>query len=73
MHWHSYVDLFKTMIVNSFPPLLPLDGTKKDLAKVDIEKLLLKELALLSSHIDLDKRRESPFAAFSSMRFSATH
>ena len=58
-HWHSFVDIFKMMIVNAMPPLLPLDGTKKRVETIDTEQLLIKFLNVISSHIDVEKRRDN--------------
>ena len=63
-NWHSFVDIFKMMIVNAMPPLLPLDGTKKRSETIDTEEVLIKFLNVISAHIDVEKHRDNPCKSF---------
>merc|ERR1719240_418844 len=57
--WYEHPRIYKTMIMNAFPPLDPLDG--KDMLenneKVNLEQFLCNWLTIIDSNVKLDKMR----------------
>jgi MFS family permease len=49
--WKEYPSIYKTMIINAFPPIDKLDNMKPDLTKVDVEAMMVKFLKVADQHI----------------------
>ena len=56
-NWASYPSIYKTMFINAFPPIDPLDDKAVDADTVDLENLMLGFLNVADSHL---KHSEKP-------------
>merc|ERR1711907_34268 len=50
-NWATYPAIYKTMFMNAFPPIDPLDDKKMDVDSVGVEDVLLKFMKIADLHI----------------------
>ena len=58
--WEKMSTLYKSMLMNAFPPVDPLDDVKPDYSKMPIDKFedaLMKFLAVMDAHLAIEKNR----------------
>ena len=62
-NWLSDPQVFKTLLVNAFPPIDPLDGKKANIqSAADLEEVLIKFLAVADNHVKA-RRSQTSFSA----------
>ena len=59
--WEKMSTLYKSMLMNAFPPVDPLDDVKPDYSKMPIDKFedaLMKFLAVMDSHLAMEQKNK---------------
>lgn len=68
IHWYMFPQMYKTMLINAFPPIDVLDNQELDMRSADLEHVYLKFLKVADTHIAARRKHLPVFARWRTNR-----